>query len=80
MNILVLSENNFAAKGNDAWCKNFRYRIETQHIKGDVLKHLDKGWKMMIAHLPCTHLANTGARWFTEGKKPLHLRKKLDFV
>ena len=43
-------------------------------------KHLDKGWKMMI-YILLYYLANTGARWFTEGKKPLHLRKKaLDFV
>ena len=39
------------------------------------LNILDKGWKMMIAHPPCTHLANTGARWFVEGKKPIHLRR-----
>ena len=72
----------FAAKGNDAWsCDILDTESKGQHIKGDVLEHLDKGWKMMIAHPPCTHLANTGARWFTEGKKPLHLRKKaLDFV
>ena len=72
----------FAAKGNDAWsCDILDTESKGQHIKGDVLEHLDKGWKMMIAHPPCTHLANTGARWFTEGKKPLHLRNKaLDFV
>ncbi len=70
------------SKGNDVWsCDILDTESKGQHIKGDVLEHLDKGWKMMIAHPPCTHLANTGARWFTEGKKPLHLRKKaLDFV
>ena len=36
------------------------------HIKGDVLKLLDKGWDMMIAFPPCTHLAVSGARWFPE--------------
>ena len=36
------------------------------HIKGDVLKQLDKGWDMMIAFPPCTHLAVSGARWFPE--------------
>lgn len=34
------------------------------HIKDDVLKHLDDGWDMMIAHPPCTHLAVSGARHF----------------
>jgi hypothetical protein len=32
------------------------------HIKDDVLKHLDDGWDMMIAHPPCTYLSNAGAR------------------
>jgi hypothetical protein len=34
------------------------------HIEGDVLKVLDRGWDLMIAHPPCTHLATSGARWF----------------
>ena len=35
----------------------------------------------MIAHPPCTHLSVSGARWFTEGKKPMFLRENaLDFV
>lgn len=34
------------------------------HIKGDVLEQLDKGWDMMIAHPPCTHLAVSGAKHF----------------
>jgi len=33
------------------------------HIQGDVLKQLDKGWDMMIAHPPCTFLSNAGARF-----------------
>lgn len=31
-------------------------------------------WDLLIAFPPCTHLCNSGARWFTEGKKPLYLR------
>jgi len=27
------------------------------HIQDDVLKHLDDGWDMMIAHPPCTYLS-----------------------
>src|SRR3990167_8804922 len=34
------------------------------HIRGDVRKHLDDGWDLMIAHPPCTYLAVSGARWF----------------
>ena len=32
------------------------------HIQDDVLKHLDDGWDMMIAHPPCTYLANSGVQ------------------
>lgn len=59
------------------------------HIHGDVLKVLYGGkfvtmdgtqhnvnkWDLIIAHPPCTHLAVSGARWFTEGKKPLYLQE-----
>ena len=58
------------------------------HILGDALKAIEGGqvttmdgqahdvgkWDMLIAHPPCTHLSVSGARWFTEGKKPLSLR------
>jgi hypothetical protein len=65
------------------------------HIKGDVLRVLNPGtfrlengdiinvlgWDLMIAHPPCTHLAVSGARWFTEGKKPWSLQEEaLEFV
>lgn len=33
------------------------------HIQDDVLKHLDDGWDLMIAHPPCTYLATSGNRW-----------------
>lgn len=32
------------------------------HIQDDVLKHLDDGWDMMIAHPPCTYLCRNRAR------------------
>jgi len=32
------------------------------HIRDDVLKHLKDGWDMMIAHPPCTYLANSGVQ------------------
>lgn len=39
------------------------------HIQDDVLRHLNEGWDIMIAHPPCTHLAISGARWFAARKK-----------
>ena len=72
----------FAAKGHDAWsCDILSTESPGNHFQGDVLEHLDKGWDLMIAHPPCTHLAVSGARWFTEGKKPWSLQEDaLDFV
>ena len=72
----------FAAKGHDVWsCDILPTESPGNHFQGDVLEHLDKGWDMMIAHPPCTHLAVSGARWFTEGKKPWSLQEEaLDFV
>jgi hypothetical protein len=39
------------------------------HYQGDVRKVLDDGWDLMIAHPPCTHLAVSGARWFSNKQK-----------
>jgi len=36
------------------------------HIQDDVLKHLDDGWDLMIAHDPCTYQCNSGVRWLYE--------------
>ena len=34
------------------------------HIKGDAIKEAYSGkYDMMIAHPPCTYLANSGVRW-----------------
>ncbi len=60
----------FLAKGHDAWsCDLLSTEIPGNHIIGDVLAVLDKGWDMMIAHPPCTYLANSGVRWLYEQSK-----------
>lgn len=47
----------FAARGWDAWsCDLLPTERPGQHIQGDVLKVLNDGWDMMIAHPPCTWL------------------------
>ena len=58
-------KNAFRAKGHDAWsCDVLPPEQDGQyHIQDDVLKHLDDGWDMMIAHPDCTYLANSGVRW-----------------
>ncbi len=72
----------FRKRGHDAWsCDLLPTEIAGNHIQGDVLDILTEGWDLMIAHPPCTHLSVSGARWFTEGKKPLSLRNDaLTFV
>jgi hypothetical protein len=49
------------------------------HIQDDVLKHLGDGWDMMIAHPPCTYLANSGGRWLynKDGSKNIERWEKL---
>jgi hypothetical protein len=54
----------FTAKGWDAWsCDLLPSEKSGQHIQDDVLKHLDEGWDMMIAHPPCTRICNSGVCW-----------------
>lgn len=58
----------FRSRGHDAWsCDLLPTESDPQwHIQGDVLEHLNDGWHLMIAHPPCTYLANSGVQ---------HLRK-----
>lgn len=69
----------FAALGYDAWsCDLLPTERLGNHINGDVLQHLHRGWDLMIAHPPCTHLAVSGARWFKDKQREQAL--SLDFV
>lgn len=57
----------FIAKGHDAVsCDILPTDKQGPHIHGDVLDVLNDGWDMMIAHPPCTRLANSGVRWLHE--------------
>jgi len=78
----------FKRQGWDAWsCDLLPTEILGQHIQDDVLKHLNDGWDMMIAHPPCTYLSNAGIGWFNEekyGEKARERKRKrheaFDFV
>lgn len=49
------------------------------HIKDNVLNHLE-GWDLIIAHPPCTYLANSGVRWLHERpERWKELKKAIDF-
>lgn len=76
-----------ACEESQVVCKAFRnkgheaYSCDTQdcsgghsewHIKDDVLRHLDDGWDLMIAHPPCTYLSYVGMRhWNKPGRAEL---------
>jgi hypothetical protein len=54
----------FIAKGHDAIsCDLLPSDKSGPHYQGDVLDLLNKEWDLMIAHPPCTFLANSGVSW-----------------
>lgn len=59
----------FAERGHDAWsCDLLPTEAPGNHIVGDARDVLADGWDMLIAHPPCTYLANSGVRWLYGGK------------
>ena len=87
MRILVACE--FSGIVRDAFAACGHYAVSCDllpterpgnHIQDDVLKYLDDGWNMMIAHPPCTHLAVSGARYFKEKQADGRQQQALDFV
>ena len=68
----------FRAKGHDAWsCDLLPCEAEPYyHLQVDVLGILNNGWDLMIAHPPCTYLANAGLHYLRtrpERKKNLEI-------
>lgn len=61
----------FRALGHDAWsCDILPAEDQSQHhYQCDVRDILGDGWDLMIAHPPCTHLAVSGARWFSNKRR-----------
>ena len=70
----------FRALGHDAWsCDLLPSEIPSDyHAQKDVRILLRKGWDLIIAHPPCTHLAVSGARWFKNKQK--EQAEALEFV
>lgn len=53
----------FRQRGHDAWSCDLKPAEDGgEHIQGDLLKHLDDGWDLMIAHPECTYLTLAGVR------------------
>jgi len=54
----------FIAMGHNAVsCDILPTEARGPHHQGDVLKILNDGWDMMIAHPPCTYLSTSGLHW-----------------
>ena len=69
----------FRARGHDAWsCDLLPSEQPGPHIQGDVRAILGDNWDVMLAFPPCTHLSNSGARWWH--KKQVEQAEALDFV
>lgn len=61
----------FAKKGHDAWsCDLLPTESDGNHIQDDVLKHLDDGWDLMVAHPPCTFLTVSANKWMNHPRYP----------
>lgn len=70
----------FRKQGHDAWsCDLLPSEDDSPfHFQEDVANVLDRNWDLAIFHPPCTHLAVSGARWFTEKAK--EQAEALEFV
>lgn len=69
----------FSASGWDAWsCDLLPTDSPGNHHLGPVEEVFHRGWDLMIAHPPCTHLAVSGARWFKD--KQQEQQSALSFV
>lgn len=57
----------FRNRGHEAWSCDLEPSSmgDRWHIQGDALRAVVGGqWDMLLAFPPCTHLCNSGARWF----------------
>ena len=85
MKVLIACEfsgtvrNAFSNMGHDATsCDLLPTETPGKHYQGDVKDIINDDWDLMIAHPPCTHLAVSGARWFS--KKQTEQAEALEFV
>ena len=54
----------FTKMGHDAWsCDLLPSDSPGNHLQTDIMRVIDDGWDMMIAHPPCTYLCSSGLHW-----------------
>jgi hypothetical protein len=70
----------FIARGHDAMsCDLLPTDTPGLHYQGNVFDIINKGWDLMIAHPPCTHLSVSGARHFEAKRKDGRQQAAVDF-
>jgi hypothetical protein len=80
MKILVACEFSGAVRdafrcwGHEAWSCDLEGvepegQYKNYHLFGDCRYFLDREWDLMIAHPPCTYLANSGVRWLKDNSE-----------
>lgn len=86
MRVLVVCEfsgrtrDAFLALGHDAVsCDLLPTEAPGPHIQGDVRAVLQERWDLVIAHPPCTYLANSGVRWRVERQEWDQVAAAADF-
>lgn len=71
----------FTRRGHFAMsCDLLPSETEGSHHQGDVFEVLSRGWDLMIAHPPCTHLSVSGARHFAAKQASGVQQEALAFV
>lgn len=77
MNILIACEESGIVRdemrklGHNAYScdlKDGKGQYNKYHIQDDVLKVITYKWDLMIAHPPCTYIANSGVRWLQDNR------------
>ena len=77
MNVLVACEYSgvtrraFEALGHHVWSADFEPAEDgaPNHYQGDCFDLINsENWDLMIAHPPCTYMANSGVRWLHQDK------------
>ena len=70
----------FSRLGHDVTsCDLLSTDVPGSHYQGDVKDIIYEGWDMVIAHPPCTRLANSGVRWLKERNLWNDLKGAIEF-
>jgi len=73
----------FRSMGHDAWSCDLLPAEDgdTHHLQADCLDVARETiWDLMVAHPPCEHLSNAGARYWAEKRADGRQQRAIDFV